>query len=171
MNVLARSTKGSEHSVLDQIKDVPNSAPRALEQHSQLSPPRYAGPSIISAALTIIGRLECAADIQIDGKIEGDISGQVVRIGSAAVVKGKVFGEIVELAGVIEGKIEAKSVVLAKTARMTGDIVYQSLQIDQGAAFNGNCCAHQSKSAPKSARDVSKAETCTLAEAEPATLQ
>jgi len=171
MSVLARSIKGSEHSVLDPTKDIPNPAPRAAEQHAVVSPPRYAGPSIISAALTVIGRLECAADIQIDGKVDGDISGHVVRIGSAAVVKGTVFGDIVELAGAIDGKIEAKSVVLAKTARMTGDITYQSLQIDQGAAFNGNCCAHQSKTAPKSARDVSKAETCSAAEAEPATLQ
>jgi cytoskeletal protein CcmA (bactofilin family) len=160
MSVLARSIKGSEHSVLDPTKDIPNPAPRAAEQHAVVSPPRYAGPSIISAALTVIG-----------GKVDGDISGHVVRIGSAAVVKGTVFGDIVELAGAIDGKIEAKSVVLAKTARMTGDITYQSLQIDQGAAFNGNCCAHQSKTAPKSARDVSKAETCSAAEAEPATLQ
>jgi len=61
----------------------------------------------------------------------------MVRIGSGAVIKGTVFGEGVELAGTIEGKIEAKTAVLTTTARMSGDILHQSLQIDRGACFDG----------------------------------
>jgi cytoskeletal protein CcmA (bactofilin family) len=149
MGVLARNIKGSEPVVTDTAREIYSAPPRAQEQTPLASPNRHAGPSIISAALTVIGRLECAADIQIDGKVEGDISGHVVRIGAGATVKGTVFGEIVELAGSIEGKIEAKTAVLAKTAHMTGDIAYQSLQIEQGACFEGNCRQSPAKAAPK----------------------
>jgi cytoskeletal protein CcmA (bactofilin family) len=90
----------------------------------------------------VTGRLESAGEIQIDGKVEGDIRGQGVRIGSTAVVKGTIVGEVVELAGTVEGTIEARSAVLASTASMTGDIVHQSLKIDPGAHFNGNSRPH-----------------------------
>ena len=152
MGVLARNIKGSE-PISDALRESSSSPARAPEygvpQNAPQASSRYAGPSIISAGLTVIGRLECSGDIQIDGKVEGDVSGHVVRIGAGATVKGTVFGEMVELAGCIEGKIEGKSAVLAKTARMIGDIAYQSLQIDTGASFNGNCRQHNERTAAK----------------------
>jgi len=142
MNVLARINAGSSHPIVpDPVKEpagTPSTPARPREQHTLGSPRTYSGPSIFSAALTVVGRLESAGDIQIDGKVEGDIRGQSVRIGGSAVVKGTVTGEVVELAGTLEGKIEARSAVLAKTARMSGDIIHQSLQIEEGSYFNGN---------------------------------
>jgi cytoskeletal protein CcmA (bactofilin family) len=105
-------------------------------------------PSIISIAVTVIGQLESAADIQIDGRVEGDVLGHNVKIGTTAVINGSVFGEGVEVAGTIEGKIEAKHVVLIKGARMTGEIIYQSLQLDADAFFEGDCRPHFGKTAP-----------------------
>ena len=142
MNVLARINNGyTPPAASDPAKEpltTPSTNARPREPHALGSPRTYAGPSIISAALTVVGRLECAGDIQIDGKVEGDIRGQGVRIGSSAVIKGTVTGELVELAGTLEGKIEARSAILAKTARMSGDIVHQSLQIEEGSYFNGS---------------------------------
>ena len=145
MNVLARISKVSDYTGTESTVDPQRATPRAAEHPA--SSRSYAGPSIISAALTVTGRLESAGDIQIDGKVDGDVRGQAVRIGGAAVIKGTVFGELVELGGTVEGKIEASSVVLAKTAHMTGDIVHQSLKIDAGAHFNGNSRPHASKRA------------------------
>jgi cytoskeletal protein CcmA (bactofilin family) len=137
MNVLARINAGSTTPIVPEpVKEPPVAAPRP---QTPLGTPRtYAGPSIISAALVVVGRLESAGDIQIDGKVEGDVRGQGVRIGGGAVIKGTVTGELVELAGTLEGKIEARQAVLTKTARMSGDIVHHSLQIDEGSYFNGN---------------------------------
>jgi cytoskeletal protein CcmA (bactofilin family) len=141
MNVLARINTGSSQPILpDPVKE-PASPPstQSTTARPPLGSPRvYSGPSIISSALTITGRLESAGDIQVDGKVEGDIRGQAVRIGSTAFVKGTVTGELVELAGNLEGKIEARSAVLTKTARMSGDILHQSLQIEEGSYFNGS---------------------------------
>jgi cytoskeletal protein CcmA (bactofilin family) len=129
MGVLPRSFKASHQAIADRKKELQTAPPRSQEQHCR---------TVISATLSVIGSLEGATDLQVDGKVEGDISGQAVRIGSGAVVMGTVTGEIVELAGTIEGKIDARSAVLAKTANMSGDIIHESLQIDQGALFNGN---------------------------------
>ena len=151
MNILARPSKIDSpvtapvhvpSPVAPPVQVPPVAAPRPQAQHSPISTRFHAGPSIISAALTVIGRLESAGDIQIEGKVEGDVRGQMVRIGSTAMIKGTVFGDVVESAGTIEGKIEARSAVLMGTARMIGDIVHQSLQISQGAYFNGNSLPH-----------------------------
>jgi cytoskeletal protein CcmA (bactofilin family) len=95
-------------------------------------------PSVISKALKITGQLESTEDIQIDGDIEGDVRGVGVKIGQNAKVKGTVFGDEVELAGTIEGKIESKKVILTGTARMTGDILHQDIKIESGAYINGS---------------------------------
>ena len=50
-----------------------------------------------------------------------------------------------ELSGTLEGKIEARSAVLTKTARMSGDIIHQSLQVEEGSFFNGNSRPHYGK--------------------------
>jgi cytoskeletal protein CcmA (bactofilin family) len=150
MNVLARINAGSNQpTVPDPVKEpaavtpppaagMPNPAPATAQRAPLGSPRNYAGPSIISSALVVVGRLESAGDIQIDGRVEGDVRGQAVRIGNTAVVKGTVTGELVELAGTLEGKIEARSAVLQRTARMNGDIIHQTLQVDEGSSFTGS---------------------------------
>ena len=105
--------------------------------------PTYSGGtpsvSVISKALKITGQLESTEDIQIDGEIDGDVRGVSVKVGSAAKVKGTVYGTEVELSGTIDGRIEAKKVVLTSTARMSGDIVHQDITILSGAFVDGHC--------------------------------
>jgi cytoskeletal protein CcmA (bactofilin family) len=127
----------------DETKGVPSAAPRAEKSQSLAFFRPIGGSSLISASLSVVGRLESTADIQVDGMVEGDIHGQSVKVGNGAKIKGTVSGEVVELAGTVEGKIEARSAVLGKTACVSGDIVHQSLQIDQGASFNGNSCPNK----------------------------
>ncbi|HEY4274598.1 MAG TPA: polymer-forming cytoskeletal protein [Rhizomicrobium sp.] len=98
-----------------------------------------AGPSVISKALKITGQLESTEDIRIDGEVEGDIHGVSVTVGNGAKVKGSVYGQTVELAGTIEGKIEAKKVILTSTAHMAGDVIHQDIKIESGAYIDGHC--------------------------------
>jgi cytoskeletal protein CcmA (bactofilin family) len=96
------------------------------------------GVSVISRALKITGQLESTEDIRIDGEIDGDVRGVSVTVGNGAKVKGTVHGDAVELAGTVEGRIEAKKVVLTGTARMTGDVVHQDIKIESGAFIDGH---------------------------------
>jgi cytoskeletal protein CcmA (bactofilin family) len=97
------------------------------------------GTSVISKALKITGQLESTEDIRIDGEVDGDIHGVSVTVGSGAKVKGSVYGDAVELSGTIEGKIEAKKVVLTSTAHMSGDVIHQDIKIESGAYIDGHC--------------------------------
>jgi len=101
--------------------------------------PKSMGVSVISKALRITGQLESTEDIRIDGEVDGDIHGVSVTVGPGAKVKGSVYGQTVELAGTIEGKIEAKKVVLTSTAHMAGDVIHQDIRIESGAYIDGHC--------------------------------
>jgi len=61
------------------------------------------------------------------------VRGVGVKIGQNARSRARFYGDEVELAGAIEGKIEAKKVILPGTARMTGDVVHQDIKIESGA--------------------------------------
>ena len=145
MTVFARINKESDQAVLDNPAEPQKAANPVPEAHPPARGP--AGLSVMSAALTVIGQLQSAGAIQIDGRVEGDIRGHMVKIGNDAVIKGMVYGEGVELAGTIDGKIEAKTVVLTRTARMSGDIIHQTLRIEQGAQFEGTSRPHRGKAA------------------------
>ncbi|MGF1611226.1 MAG: polymer-forming cytoskeletal protein [Kiloniellales bacterium] len=96
-----------------------------------------AAPSIISGDLKITGDLQSQGDVHIDGTIEGDIKARSVTIGDNARVNGRVSGEKVRICGNLIGGVDAEMVELTKTARVEGDILHGSLQIEAGAFLEG----------------------------------
>jgi cytoskeletal protein CcmA (bactofilin family) len=96
-------------------------------------------PSIISADLRISGDLVCSGDVQVDGWVDGDIQSRNIVIGEGATVHGSLQAETVRICGVVKGEIRADSVVLEKSAKVTGDVLHKSLAIEQGAFLEGMC--------------------------------
>ena len=96
-------------------------------------------PSIISADLRITGDLVCSGDVQVDGWVEGDIQSRNIVVGEGATVHGALQAETVRICGLVKGAIKGESVVLEKTAKVTGDILHKSLAIEQGAQVEGMC--------------------------------
>jgi cytoskeletal protein CcmA (bactofilin family) len=88
--------------------------------------------------LRVTGNLKSDGDIQVDGHIEGDIDSATLTVGEGAHVKGHISCESVRICGTIDGAVKAKSVVMAKTARVIGDIIHDSLAIEAGAFIEGN---------------------------------
>ena len=104
-------------------------------------------PSIVSANLRVTGDLESEGDIQIDGFVEGDVRSNSVTVGEHAVVCGAILSQTVRVAGTVKGQINGKTVELARTAKVTGDIVHESLAIEAGAFIQG-LCRHAESSSP-----------------------
>jgi cytoskeletal protein CcmA (bactofilin family) len=145
MTIFNRGDKPAEpitaKSSTEDTAQKPVEQPRPQVTAQPVTPPARTGASmasVISKALKITGQLESTEDIQIDGQIEGDVRGVGVKIGQNAKVVGTVYGDEVELAGTIEGKIEAKKVILTGTARMSGDVVHQDIKIESGAHVDGH---------------------------------
>ena len=131
-----------------EIQTTPTSQPQPARE-----PVKSSGmPSIISADLKVIGNLQCAGDIQIEGTVEGDIHSQSVTVGEGAHVSGSIHGDTVRVSGAVQGEIEANSVTLAKSARVNGDVIHKILSIEAGAFLEGNC--RRMSSEPKAVGNV-----------------
>jgi cytoskeletal protein CcmA (bactofilin family) len=96
-------------------------------------------PSIISADLVVTGTLRSSGDIQIDGRVEGNVNTSNLVIGEKAVVQGDVSAEEVTVRGRVEGSISARKVLLAATCHVEGDILHEAFAVETGAFFEGNC--------------------------------
>jgi cytoskeletal protein CcmA (bactofilin family) len=116
-----------------------NRVPQPVQPVSHLTAVQSPSTSVISKALKITGQLESTENIQIDGEVEGDVRGVNVKVGQHAKVKGSVYGDEVELSGTVDGKIEAKKVVLTSSAHMSGDVIHQDITIHSGAYIAGHC--------------------------------
>ena len=96
-------------------------------------------PSIISADLVVNGNLISTGDIQVDGRVEGDVRSAGLVIGDKAVIHGEVLAEEVTIRGRVVGRIRARKVQLAATSHVEGDILHQAFAVEAGAFFEGNC--------------------------------
>jgi cytoskeletal protein CcmA (bactofilin family) len=96
-------------------------------------------PSIISADLVVNGTLTSSGDIQIDGKVEGNVNSTGLVIGDKAYIQGDVMAEDVIIRGRVKGAIRARKVLLASTCHVEGDILHEAFAVETGAFFEGNC--------------------------------
>ena len=96
-------------------------------------------PSIISSDLTVTGTLTSTGDIQIDGRVEGDVNSTGLVIGDKAFIHGDVVAEEVTVRGRVQGSIRARKVLLAATCHVEGNILHEAFAVETGAFFEGNC--------------------------------
>lgn len=98
-----------------------------------------AAPSIISNDLVVIGTLTSTGDIQIDGRVDGDIRSGSVTIGEKANFEGEIVAEECTIRGRVQGVVRARKVHLSGTCHMEGTILHESLAVEIGAFFEGSC--------------------------------
>lgn len=100
---------------------------------------RSSAPSIISADLVVNGTLTSTGDIQIDGRIEGDVHSAGLVIGDKAFIHGEILAEEVTVRGRVQGSIRARKVLLCSTCHVEGNILHEAFAVETGAFFEGNC--------------------------------
>jgi len=118
-------------------KDEAPAAPVAASQIKRGA--RSSAPSIISADLVVTGTLTSTGDIQIDGRVEGDVRSTGLVIGDKAFIQGDVTGDDVTVRGRVQGSIRARKVLLCATCHVEGNILHEAFAVEAGAFFEGNC--------------------------------
>ena len=102
-------------------------------------------PSIISQGTQLVGDITTEGELQIDGKVEGNIRCSSLIIAETGEVSGKVTAESILLHGTLTGTVQGKSVCLSKSAHLVGDVTHESLEIEPGAHFKGQCIPLEAK--------------------------
>ena len=100
---------------------------------------RTSAPAIQSADTVVTGTLVSAGDLQIDGRVEGDVRSVSLVIGDKAEIHGEIFAEDVTVRGRVIGRIRARKVLLCATSHVEGDILHEAFAVESGAFFEGNC--------------------------------
>ena len=112
---------------------VPSAAPQVKRSV------RSAAPSIISADLVVSGTLTSTGDIQVDGRVEGDVKSAGLVIGDKAFIQGEIYADDVTIRGRVQGGIRARKVLLCATSHVEGNILHEAFAVEAGAFFEGNC--------------------------------
>jgi cytoskeletal protein CcmA (bactofilin family) len=92
---------------------------------------------VIASDVMIEGNIVTEGEIQIDGRLKGDILCRRLLIGDTGRIDDEITAESLQIHGQVEGKITASKVVIARSARVTGDIVHDSVEIEAGARLDG----------------------------------
>jgi cytoskeletal protein CcmA (bactofilin family) len=85
----------------------------------------------------VVGDLVSDGEVHVDGRIDGDIQCSILVIGQNGSITGEITAATVRVFGSVTGQISAKSVELAKTAHILGDITHDSLSVEAGAYVEG----------------------------------
>ena len=93
--------------------------------------------STIGEDLVITGNVTSKGEIQLDGQLHGDIHCVSLILGENSQLEGNVIAEDVVLRGRLIGSVRALRVTLQSKCHVEGDLLHQSLAIEQGAFFEG----------------------------------
>jgi cytoskeletal protein CcmA (bactofilin family) len=94
-------------------------------------------PSIVGEGTRVTGDIAGDGDVQVEGWVDGGVTGRCVSVGINGRVLGKIVAEAAFVSGSVSGGIAAHTVVLTGTARVACDIVQESLTIEAGAQVAG----------------------------------
>ncbi|MDR2955390.1 MAG: polymer-forming cytoskeletal protein [Prevotella sp.] len=97
--------------------------------------------SILSASITIVGKIQAEDDLRIDGNVIGDIvsTGKVV-VGPEGCVRGNIKSKSVDLSGKIYGDVTVSEIITMKeSSYYKGEVRAHNIEIEAGASFYGNC--------------------------------
>ena len=97
--------------------------------------------SILGPELEIHGDVKVSGSLLIYGKIFGNIqSNSAVRTASGSEITGNITAKEVTIGGKVDGDVNVdKKVTLGDTSTLTGNLKAATLNIEEGAQFEGVC--------------------------------
>ncbi|MGB6231245.1 MAG: polymer-forming cytoskeletal protein [Litorimonas sp.] len=129
----------------------PDSAPAKRASAPSASRMTNSPPSLLGQDLVITGDLKTDGEVQVDGRLEGNLTAGNITIGENGAVHGKIVGSLVHIRGKVTGKVEADSIELAETANVQADLIQDQLMIANGAFFDGKCARRTAAAKPAKA--------------------
>jgi cytoskeletal protein CcmA (bactofilin family) len=110
---------------------------------SQRNKPQNKIDSLIGAGTRIEGNVTFSGGLRVDGEIKGNVSADkggvsTLVISEQARIEGQINVTHVVINGTVVGPVSAsESLELQPSARVTGDVEYHQLEMQQGAVVQG----------------------------------
>lgn len=85
------------------------------------------------------GEIDCKGEIEIAGKIKGNVKAKKLRILETGIVKGIVQAEDVEVLGHMVGNIDSKNIYIGNKGVIRGNLHFENnLTVLEGADISGH---------------------------------
>lgn len=103
-----------------------------------------ASMTIIARDTEIIGDIKLSGNLEVEGKVVGNISAKDgsskpnLRVLETGSIEGDISVGHANINGCIKGNVQADSVDLAAKAKIIGDVHYKALEMTKGAQVNGS---------------------------------
>ena len=96
---------------------------------------------IVAKGTTIEGKFTSTEDVQINGTIKGEVfCDKQLTMGPTGWIEGTIHTDIATIKGYIKGTIIVKGLLrLESTAKIDGKILASSIEVEEGAQYNGEC--------------------------------
>ncbi|MES2444223.1 MAG: polymer-forming cytoskeletal protein [Pseudomonadota bacterium] len=111
--------------------------PPAPPQQSSSSNSKRGMFSVLGPDVIVTGNVTATADLHIDGRVEGDVHCGSLAQGADSQIFGSVTAEAARIAGAIEGAVRVKQLTVERSARITGDVEYENITIENGGNIDG----------------------------------
>lgn len=93
-------------------------------------------PSLISKSVSIVGDIKNAANIEIEGKIEGNIFADIITLREGGEIFGNVKSKVFNIKGKFNGNVSSDKINISDEAVVSGLLEYNFLSVDYGASIN-----------------------------------
>lgn len=123
------------------------------------------GLSFIGPEMTVGGDVVTTAQLHVEGRINAHVRAASLCQGASGVISGDILADEARLAGLVEGTVNAGTLIVEATARITGDVTYETISIAAGGRIDGRLARREALSIGEAASAVLIA---TPTEAEPA---
>ena len=97
------------------------------------------GRSHLASGSKFSGDLSVPGLVEILGHVDGKVSADAVMIEASGSAEGELHAADVAIKGRFQGKILGRVVTLHSSAKVSGDILYETLCIESGAEVNSTC--------------------------------
>lgn len=126
-----------------ELKPVSPSEPKADAFPSPARPTA----TVIAKGVKVEGDFASDGDVQIEGEVKGSLATKGrLTVGAEAVIHAEVKAGDAVIAGTVNGNVTVeRRIDLKATAKITGDIVSESLAVDAGAKIGGKVTVGQGK--------------------------
>jgi cytoskeletal protein CcmA (bactofilin family) len=93
--------------------------------------------SFLGADVTVTGNIGGDGNLHIDGRVDGDVQCGALIVGNSGHVNGNITADDAKIAGSVNGTVSAQTLTIEATARILGDLAYDSVSVETGAHVEG----------------------------------
>ena len=92
--------------------------------------------SVLGSGATFREKIQFSGNLEVHGKLFSNVKLKKFTLAKGGFYEGNIHSTLSYIAGEFRGKINSNSIWLSSSAKMSGLVNYNSLQMDRGAAMN-----------------------------------